>query len=139
MEGLPDDVMCKVLSCLTDTRSLAHFALASRRCNDMVIRAELVCNFSVGCIRHDLNPTIPPGFKHCVSCIFCKTIIPVPKEPVVMEHQCVNHSHPHFVFSDRNVIMYRGSTDHMPQPTLFSAVGQNKGVIVRAPRVVFNF
>ena len=126
MDGLPDDIVRKVLSCLTDTRSLAHFALASRRCNDLVVCADLVRNISVGLNGHDqpprpINLSLPPGFKHCHLCFMCKGIVPMPTNPGVVSHQCPHHTYTHPVWSDHAVILYRGPTDHLPQPTPCSA------------------
>jgi len=123
MEGLPDDIACKVLSCLTDTRSLAHFALASRRCNDMFVRADLVRNISCGLwdrprpVPRPANLSLPHGFKHCYSCFICKGIIPMPTDPGIVYHQCPHHNHQQVVWSDDAVILYRGPTDHLPQTT----------------------
>jgi hypothetical protein len=119
MEDLPDGVACKVLSCLTDTRSMVHFALASRRCNDLVVCADLVRNISVGLNGHDqpprpINLSLLPGFKHCHLCFMCKGIIvPVPTNPGVVNHQCPHHTYAH----PNEIILYRGPTDHLPQPT----------------------
>ena len=136
MEGLPDDVACKVLRCLTDTRSLAHFALASRRCNDMFVRADLVRNISVWLWDDADAPTrprprglsLPHGFKHCVSCFMCKGIIPIlnTTDPGVVYHQCPHHTYTHPVWSDDAVFLYRGPTDHLPQPTPCSAAENMK-------------
>jgi hypothetical protein len=123
MEDLPDDVACKVLGCLTDTRSLAHFALASRRCHDMVVRADLVRNYSVDRrTPRDLPlPQLPRGFKHCHLCFMCKGIIPMPTDPGVVLHQCPHHTYNHPIFSNSAVVLYRGPTDHLPQPTPYPA------------------
>ena len=123
MESLPDDVACKVLRCLTDTRSLAHFALASRRCTDMVVRADLVRNISVGLWERPrpVALSLPHGFKHCHSCFMCKGIIPVPTDPGVVYHQCPHHTYKHPIWSDSAVILYRGPTDHLPQATPYPA------------------
>lgn len=135
MEGLPDDVACKVLSCLTDTRSLAHCALASRRCNNMVARADLVRNISVGLPR-PVDLLLPTGFKHCMLCFMCKGIIPVPTDPGVVYHQCPHHNYKHPVWSDVAVILYRGPTDHLPQPTPYPAENMKLNCH-RAPLPVF--
>jgi hypothetical protein len=126
MEGLPDDVASKVLGCLTDLQ-LAHFAQTSRRCNDMFVRADLIRNISV-MLWTDLKDrprpkdiSLPPGFKHCISCFMCKGIIPVPVDPGVLYHQCPHHTYNHPVWSDDAVMLYRGPIDHLPQPTLCSA------------------
>ena len=125
MEDLPDDVVCKVLSCLTDTRSLAHFALASRRCSDMVVRADLV--------RTTGGLSLPHGFKHCISCFMCKGIIPMPADPGIVLHQCPHHTYKHPVWSDSDILLYRGTTNHLPQPTPYPA----KDIIHRVPLPVF--
>lgn len=135
MEGLPDDVACKVLTCLTDTKSLAHFALASRRCNDMVVCADLVRNISVRRPR-PVGLSLPHGFKHCHLCFICKGIIPVPTDPGVVYHQCPHHNHKHPIWSDRDVILFRGPTDHLPQPTPCSAEDL-KNNFYRTPLPVF--
>jgi hypothetical protein len=138
MEGLPDDIVYKVLSCLTDTRSLAHFALASRRCNDMVVRADLVRNISVGLwnLPRPVDVSLPHGFKHCFSCFMCKGIIPMPTDPVIVDHQCPHHTYKHPVWSDDAVILYKGLTDHLPQPTPCSA--EDLKYYYRTPLSVFH-
>jgi hypothetical protein len=95
-----------------------HFALASRRCNDMVVRADLVRNVTAGWWypRH-VNLTLPDGFKHCVLCFMCKCIIPMPTDPVVVYHQCPHHPYKHAMWSHDSVVVYRGATNHLPQPT----------------------
>jgi hypothetical protein len=133
MEDIPDEVACKIFGCLTDTRSLAHFALASRKCNGMVVRADLVRNVSVRrpCPQ-DLS--LPHGFKHCHLCFICKGIIPVPTDPGVVNHMCPHHTREHPIWSDQAVILYRGPTDHMPQPTVCLAEDMK---YYRTPHAVF--
>jgi len=141
MEDLPDDIMCQVLRCLTDTRSLAHFALASRSCNDIVIRADLVRNISVVTWSNTkwnrprpIDLSLPHGFKHCHSCFMCKGIIPVPTDPGIFLHQCPNHNYKHPIWSDDAIMLYRSPIDHLPQPTLYSPA---QGVVHRTPKPVF--
>ena len=140
IENIQDDIMFKVLHCLTDTRSLAYFALASRRCNDMVVRVDLFRNISVPSSAGPWNRprpidlSLPHGFKHCHSCFMCKGIIPVPTDPGIFLHQCPHHNYAHPIWSDANIMLYRGPIDHLPHPTLYSPA---QGVIHRTPKPVF--
>ena len=59
--------------------------------------------------------------KHCHLCFMCKGIVPMPTNPGVVSHQCPHHTYTHPVWSDHAVILYRGTTDHLPQPTPCSA------------------
>jgi hypothetical protein len=131
MEDFPDEVICNILECLTDVRSLAHFAMASRRCREAAARADLVreCHMPVKDRHQVLHPAnvqhakqaMPKGFKHCLKCFMCRCLIPVPFGAVVVNHQCVYLTYKFPMWTNQNVALYRGPTQHLPQPLPCSA------------------
>jgi hypothetical protein len=131
MEALPDDVVRNILGRLTDTRSLAHFAMTSRRCRGAARRADLVRPLTMPVqdhrkvlhpanVRHAEQAT-PRGFKHCVQCFLCKCLIPVPLAAVVIDHKCEDRSHKFPIWTTWRVVLYRGETHHLPRPMPCSA------------------
>lgn len=127
MEELPPDLLCNIVSHLTDARSLGNFALTSRCCRDALNRSDLVRPISmpVRDMYQVLHPTnlihaqqnTPPGFSHCLLCVDCKCMIPVSYEAVVVNHKCVDHSYFRPLWTNsRHAVLYRGPTDHLTQP-----------------------
>jgi hypothetical protein len=131
IEALPDDVLRNILGRLRDTRSLAHFAMASRGCRGAAARADLVRHVTmpVQDTRRVLHPAnvlhaelaTPPGFTHCVQCFFCKCLIPVPLAAIVIDHKCDDRSYKFPIWTTWNVVLYRGPTHHLPRPMPCSA------------------
>lgn len=131
MEEMPCSVISIILCNLDDVRSLAHFALASRRCRDAVARADLVRRNSMPVLDYQqvLHPanakhaqlTTAQGFKHCLLCFMCKCLIPAPFEAVVVNHRCSDHTWFHPMWTNQDVVLYRGGeTSHLPQPAACS-------------------
>jgi len=131
MEGLPNEIVSNILGRLTDTRSLAHFAMASRRCRGAAARADLVRSMTmpVNHVKQVMHPAnvqhakqvTPPGFSHCLQCFMCRGIIPVPLEAIVINHRCEGLSYQFPMWTCGRVVLYRGSTQHLPQPIPCSA------------------
>ena len=104
IEDLPDDVINIILGNQTETRSLAHFAMASRRCREAAARADQIRKWDMPVTDHHqvLHPanvefaqSAPKEFTHCLRCFMCKSLVPVPLGAVVIDHQCANHTYQH--------------------------------------------
>ena len=131
MEDLPVDIICNILGRLTDTRSLAHFAMTSRRCREASTLSDLVrsVKMPVNHVKQVLHPdnvrhanqVTPSGFSHCLRCFMCSSIIPAPLEAIVINHRCDGLSYQFPIWTCSRVVLYRGSVDHLPQPIPCSA------------------
>lgn len=127
MEKLPDDIISDILGRLTDTRSLAHFAMTSRVCRSAAARADIVRRLHMP-VRHAdhvmhpdnvqyLRQVTPKGFHHCIRCFHCRCIIPVSLETIVINHQCKHHTYKHPTWANSSsAVLYRGTTQHLTQP-----------------------
>jgi hypothetical protein len=123
MEQLPDDIMTSILCLLTDVRSIAAFTLTSRTFRDAAHKADLIHKMQMPFI--DCQKVLHPAnleyskeiaLTHCVYCMWCRSIIPVPLEAVVFNHRCENMRSPFPQWTNQRTLLYRGITDHLPQP-----------------------
>jgi hypothetical protein len=131
MEDLPIEIVFNILGRLTDTRSIAYFAMASSSCRMAVARADLIRRMTMPVLDHRqvMHPSnvlhaklaTPKGFNHCMQCDLCKCLIPVPYEAVVINHKCINCSHQFPMWTNMRCVLYRGHTQHLPQPVPCSA------------------
>jgi hypothetical protein len=137
METLPHDAIGRILGHLLDVRSIASFAMASRRCRDAVARADLVRRFCLphgpawrswqphsaprGGVHPDNEQAMrnaPHGFTYCTFCCVCKEMIPVLLEAVVVNHKCrLISTHGCVIcYAEHRGLLYRGPTQHLTQP-----------------------
>lgn len=119
------DIIYNILVWMTDTKSIAYMAMTCKSFNDIVVQSDIIRHIFmpvryVHQVLHpsNLNYSIPKGFKFCVHCYICYAIIPVCIEAIVIHHKCNNDSNKFLIWTNQNVVLYRGNTSHLQQPIM---------------------